>query len=843
MLTFGQTGVITLCCNGCIDDLSVTQCRDLFLCDQNITADITVHTLSLAGSSTGGLHSGIGNTSVIHSLQNLLCNDHFVTYRAVAALGQTGSSTGGCNSSIGHLGMTGSGNLGIIVAIAASGTGVGSIAGSSTGGSYNSIGIEMLGLIPFAGAGIVSVGTGLNRGFYEITGSVLQHHRLNSDCRVIQFLCLQSSYRLGCIVCGCFGAGFQNDLTGAGRINIGAALGGIDSTGGSIDGAVNLHQSILQSALNTVATGHIFQSNILQVACAAVAAPLIHVINDDTDVFTQRTGGIFPDVQLGTGKEHQVLRHCNIAADCFNGHVVCNGQVKIGRIDGGLTKSTQRHGHGNGGDGDITVAADLHSAGTFQIILNDIAAFDPEHSTAVANEGYQCTLDTYAGYAGGHIGVFITAGMEGHGNFHILDVVLTHGEYAIAVLCHGGGTVTTAEVGALEIFIDAAAGKDLHRTGAGDIAPSIEVCAAFYSNGAAIAHFHKGNLAGGHTVGAVGSALHSTNTKRAFQIQLGAAGHGQCAVGTGLGVGSNCTGLCGIHRVGCIVGNQQRNAGRNGIFAGSQGGIVGKHHDLAITALCCCHSRGKVVIQIIGTVVCYNIIRSCIGKYRFYRHIRRRDQGIAGIQRQQLTGSRIQPAYKAVAAFGCSHNRSTCFRVHFYCVAAGKCRTCYGDGAAIAVILEGHIGNIGNRLQREAAQGQGCCVAGKALVGYQHQCHSAARFQNLGEITAGRAGCAIYRKATIGTGGIREGQLGFIRCFIGNGDSIGLLGEQAAFCRNCYDAVGNCIGVCRIGNGNLTVQHSDLCCHCLKYCHGKCHDQYHKQDKTFCEIAFHVFSS
>ena len=300
--------------------VAVTQSSNILLRNQDFTATVAVLALSLTGVLTGSCNSSIDHFIVTQSRNLLLCFDGSLAAVAVPAVGQTGVLTvrlaAGNQNSI----VTQRSGLGIGVAVLADRTGMGGVAAVFTGRSryngviavtqgcsfgigvaaqtgctgmggvaavftvrlgHNSL-IEVAGLIPSAGGGVVDV----------IAGSICRNGRAVS---IGQNAGNQSDFRpaadiraVGNDLIGFgFGAGVQLDAAGAGGVDVGTAGGSINIACGSINAAVHLHQGILQSAHDAVAAGHILGLYIGQVACAGIAVgtvivqPLIQIVNND----------------------------------------------------------------------------------------------------------------------------------------------------------------------------------------------------------------------------------------------------------------------------------------------------------------------------------------------------------------------------------------------------------------------------------------------------------------------------------------------------------------------------------------------------------------------------------
>ena len=102
----------------------MTQCRNLFLCNQNLAAIGAVAAFGQAGCNTGRRYSLINYCIVFGYRNYFLLNKHCVTYGAMTALGQAGRGAGRCNCRIRNDRVAGCGNRfcsGFVAAVAGEG--------------------------------------------------------------------------------------------------------------------------------------------------------------------------------------------------------------------------------------------------------------------------------------------------------------------------------------------------------------------------------------------------------------------------------------------------------------------------------------------------------------------------------------------------------------------------------------------------------------------------------------------------------------------------------------------------------------------------------------------------
>ena len=289
---------------------------------------------------------------------------------------------------------------------------------------------------------------------------------------------------------------------GTGTANICATLCGVNITARQVSSAVYFNVSIIRSTLHILCRcriGQIHMGCITGTAeggtffysiCCNFRSPLIIVIDIDFIAAAQRAGCTRTDNQSCTGLQSDVLRHRYRAAVHVNGHVAVDGQDIVLGIDGFTTKHTDLHGDAQTLDRQIAIHIDQQSAGIFIIVLDDMTTGNLEH-TIGANERNRGALNANQSNGNGHIALFDCAGLQCHGHFDVLDIVLGHGEYSVAVANHAGSIVAAAPVLNLEALIDSTTVFHGHSAAALDVAPGIQITAIVDSNGAAGVHLDK----------------------------------------------------------------------------------------------------------------------------------------------------------------------------------------------------------------------------------------------------------------------------------------------------------------------------------------------------------------
>ena len=111
MLAFGQAGVLTVGSDSSVNNISVAQCGNGFLSNQDFVTDRAVLAFGQAGFGTGRIDSRVDDPVMVQSGNLFLSNQDFITDGAVLALGQAGFGTGRIDSRVDDPVMVQSGNL------------------------------------------------------------------------------------------------------------------------------------------------------------------------------------------------------------------------------------------------------------------------------------------------------------------------------------------------------------------------------------------------------------------------------------------------------------------------------------------------------------------------------------------------------------------------------------------------------------------------------------------------------------------------------------------------------------------------------------------------------------
>ena len=580
-----------------------------------------------------------------------------------------------------------------------------------------------------------------------------------------------------------------------------AAFRGVELTCGGIQGARHMNGGIAGDGAGAAGGTLVGSSGGIghdpQLGAAVdIAAPLIPVIDIQPDARAQGTGCTLPHDQLGIGLEGQILPDGCGSALKLNGDAAVDGQHIVAGIDGG---HGDRQGHGLEAHG--AVGSDVQPVGGAVILLGHGAGGQVEHGAAGADE-FDGGMILGAGHVQGGVAVLGSTGLQCHGRFHILHIVLAQGEDLVIVARHGQRCRAAPEVDDLEILIHTCAGHDLHAALAGDVAVGIELSVDL--DRAALAQRHVAVLAHRSAAAAV---MPGGDTQGAVDGQIRAAGQGQGAVGRGSGDGGGALGSRGECAAALIKGDQQGDAGGNGILPRAQGSVV--HQGDHIAAF----RRGHGIIQIeIGRIADPKAGVISLGqKHGLHSNILGRIDGIGSIPRCDLAAGGIDPAGKGVAGGRLRHQHRALAGGDPLQGGAGSDGSAVGgDAASCAVIFHGDPGRLLGGGQGEVCQlqrgsgGLEQCAAGGGH-GHGLGCsglHHAAPGAGIGSFGEGEgsAGGAVIVKAdrSHGTGGVGDG----------DGIAAGLSGGKTAGARD-RDGDGTAgdadLGG-RIRHGDLTTE-------------------------------------
>ena len=554
-------------------------------------------------------------------------------------------------------------------------------------------------------------------------------------------------------------------------------------------------------------------------AAVDIAAPLILVVDIQPDARAQGAGCALIHDQLGIGLEGQILADGCGAALKLNGDAAVDGQHIVAGIDGG---QGDRQGHGLEAHG--AVGSDVQPVGGAVILLGHGAGGQVEHGTAGADE-LDRGMILGAGHVQGGVAVLGSTGLQCHGRFHILHIVLAQGEDLVIVARHGQRCRAAPEVDDLEILIHTCAGHDLHTALTGDVAIGIELSVDL--DRAALAQRHVAVLAHRSAAAAV---VPRGDTQRAVDGQIRAAGQGQGAVGRGGGDGGGTLGSRGECAAALIKGDQQGDAGGNGILPRAQGSVV--HQGDHVAAF----RRSHGVIQIeIGRIADPEAGIAALGQeHGLHSNILGRIDGIGCVPRCDLAAGGIDPAGKGIAGGRLRHqNRALAGGDPLQGGAGGDGSAVGGDAASCAVIFHGDPGGLLGSGQGEVCQlqrGGGGFEQRAAGGGHGHGfgcsgLHHAAPGAGIGSFGEGEgsAGGAVIVKAdrSHGAGGVGDG----------DGIAAGLSGGKTAGARDCDGdgTAGDTDLGGRIRHGDLTAQNRAGGRHRLKRrivrhdCPGKLH--------------------
>ena len=431
-----------------------------------------------------------------------------------------------------------------------------------------------------------------------------------------------------------------------------------------------------------------------------------------------------------------------------------------------------------------------------------MTACDLEHTTR-ANEGNLRTLKTNQGNINRHITLLSCTSLQSHRDFNVLNIVLGHGEYSVAITHHTGGIVTAAPVHNLEALIDRTAVFNGNSTAALDVAPGVQITALIDGNGAARLHLNKAGIAN-RTAEAARRCLRSRQAQRTINGNMRTFSHRHraicfdCAVA---GVYSNRR--SGAQGIGIVVGDQQGDAAGDGVITSRQNTAVCQNNGLVAAGV----GYSQSFVQILIQKVAIDQEACVLGEDSLDSHIGCRLQLIGSCAGQQSTGLRIDPTQEGSTILGSGLQLNTRHRNVHLSTGIGHI-TSHSDATQLVVVLEGHLGRFL------------CCHTGKVLhhqlvlVGVlcsgdrNHKVRTC--FQNLAK-AAGSAAVhsAVNLQLIDGAGSPVKGNGCLTAAFVvdGNRSSLGAgtdaKNATATLCGNGNSAIGHgVIAGTRDANGN-----------------------------------------
>ena len=672
---------------------------------------------------------------------------HIVSHIGVVALG----------TCIGGVALLGTGRIGLNcrvsfvagcgddfrIAVAAVGAGVSSHTGSGTGGrGRNRISIARAvtqNPLAVGATAVVAVSTA-SRGGGVGTIAVQQLCGSNGNFGIgIGILNILIRHRIRCsgdFYLGTFHAGDR-----------GAAGGGIELSSGSIQDAIHNHLCVNQICCRAGIglAGRIDNRDKLDIALAssavAIVAPFILIVDIDRVTGAQCAGNTFCNLNFRAGNQSHILIQSDGAAVDLDGNIA----VDIQHIIRGTHRcSTDLHLDGR--NGHIAISFHNQAVSASVIALGHIAAGQIEHTATGADERHGGAKGG-AGHINGGIAVFLGTGIQGQGNFDVLDIVLAQGENLI---CNVRCGTAAAEVHDLEHFVDGGTAVGGDGAGAGDIAVGVQRTSVVHGDVTAAGHLHKADFAGGGADtrrAALGIALLGRKAHGAVDDQVGTFRQGQSAVGGGSCICTGADHSCGIQGVGIVKGDQQGDAAGDGIFSRRQGGTV--HQDNCLAGGGCAVLRGLIqIVKQMGTgyiiIVhagaehvyarhrcaievralgrCTNHkpgIAAILGEDSLDSHIHRGKHRERRISRQQTVIFRVNPADKGTTRGGSGRQSNTSFR-HRAGITRRNRTTRYRNAAHAAVIDELSISLFDDFNIRNL---QTCLItATKATLTFKCQC-------------------------------------------------------------------------------------------------------------------------
>ena len=557
-------------------------------------------------------------------------------------------------------------------------------------------------------------------------------------------------------------------------VDTGAVAGAdVRTAGGGVDAAdggqrtVDVHLHIRQRRTGACPAGGIDHRDEPLTRAAAVAAPLVTVVDVDALAVGHHQLGVLGDGGLHAGQQCRRLVDSQLAAGVqIYGHVVGQRQNIVAGADFHACQLQVqavdlRH----------TVDGIMDAVGGAVIRLGQTAGDDVEHAVA-ADKGNGGGVDlSYGVYRSIH--PLAGAGVQGQGYLHILHGVLAKGEHLVA---HIRRCRAAAEVQNLIPLVNRAAGLYGDGAAAGDEAPCVQCAAGLHVDGAAGFHFdvamRSDNFALLTAAGRIILAA-DADGRPVCKGEGAARRHGQRPEGlSGRGSGDGCRGT-GIAGLGLVKGDQQGDLGGDGVVS----------RDL--TALGECDDRGQVLLRLRDRVVqVVKDLTAGLKERQLPADEPRRDgtvtvkvQGGLGIGADALSAVHIVPPLEAVALRrGRRHliggHGALGVGVHL-----GDIPPVHGIGAVLGG-LEGHGGaHIGHQLH----VGHGDLGVGAGAAGFDLHLNGAAGCKLLAEA----AGCGgrgvVHQNRTVAYhDGIVKGQRRLCGLLVGDGQRRTIVTATAA---------------------------------------------------------------
>ena len=237
------------------------------------------------------------------------------------------------------------------------------------------------------------------------------------------------------------------DLIGLGRgrllqIELGAFLAGdVRTAGGNINRACshvhgaaknNLGIHIGSTASGQGLAGGILDRHAVGILMGIILTnPVVSVIGNDPVAGCQITHSAAVHDQLGAGQQRNILGDVDGAAAVhINADVAVDRQIIVLGIDGSRTKNAKLHGKRQALHLDLAINIDHQTVSCLVIVLYNVSLCHIEHAVGTNERNFRA-LNANRSNFHSHVAVFHGTGLQGHGHFNILDIVLIEGEGAL----------------------------------------------------------------------------------------------------------------------------------------------------------------------------------------------------------------------------------------------------------------------------------------------------------------------------------------------------------------------------------------------------------------------------
>ena len=226
-----------------------------------------------------------------------LLNGGYTANSTLLTLGQTGLGTGCSLTGYGFLGMTSCSSFADQLAVITTGAILTDLARGGTS-CFNIFGSNgMLTSKPYIMTIHIGRSGGCSSSGSKFTVRILQNSRNDFNGNIGNFI-RTTTFTLCGLIGNSFRTSNRQNTTITGRIDVCTTNSGVDSACRCINGTIDFNKCVLLASGSSQTAGSIKNRNIILVACAAVATPLIQIVNDNANTITQNTVNAFFNIKL-----------------------------------------------------------------------------------------------------------------------------------------------------------------------------------------------------------------------------------------------------------------------------------------------------------------------------------------------------------------------------------------------------------------------------------------------------------------------------------------------------------------------------------------------------------------